>query len=44
MDGQVSLGPDLSMLKTLEPMMKRVETIRRGGPIQAYDPDLTAIR
>lgn len=44
MDGQVSLGQDISMLKTLEPLMKRVETIRRGGPVQAYDPDLTAIR
>lgn len=44
LDGQVSLGRDLSMLKTLEPVMKRVETIRRGGPVQAYEPDLTAIR
>lgn len=44
MDGQVSLGQDLSMLKTLEPVLKRVETIRRGGPVQAYDPDLMPIR
>lgn len=44
MDGQVSLGQDLSMLKTLEPVLKRVETIRRGGPVQAYDPDLTPVR
>jgi protease-4 len=44
MDGQISLGRDLSMLKIFEPLMKRVEIIRRGGPVQAYDPDLTAIR
>lgn len=44
MDGQVSLGQGLSMLNTLEPVLKRVETIRRGGPVQAYDPDLMPIR
>ncbi len=44
MDGQVSLGQDLSMLKSLAPVMRSVETIRRGGPVQAYDPDLMTMR
>jgi protease-4 len=44
MDGQVSLGKDLSLLNAAAPIMKRIETIRRGGPVQAYDPDLMAIR
>ncbi len=44
MDGQVSLGQDLSMLKSLAPVMRSVGTIRRGGPVQAYDPDLMTMR
>lgn len=44
MGGQVSLGQGLSLLTAIEPVLKRVETIRRGGPVQAYDPDLTGLR
>lgn len=44
MNGQVSLGRGLSLLGVIEPVLKRVETIQRSGPIQAYDPDLTGLR
>ena len=44
MNGQVSLGQGLSLLGVMEPVVKRIETIQRSGPVQAYDPDLTGLR
>jgi protease-4 len=44
MNGQVSLGQGLSLLGVMAPVVKRIETIQRSGPVQAYDPDLTGLR
>jgi protease-4 len=43
MNGQVSLG-GLSLLGVVEPVVKRIETMQRSGPVQAYDPGLTGFR
>ncbi len=44
MNGQVRGMEGLSILEKAAPVLKQVETIQRGGPVQAYDPDLTTFR
>lgn len=44
MNGQVRSMDGLSILGNVAPMLKQVETIQRGGPVQTYDPDLMTFR
>lgn len=44
MNGQVRGGREISLLRTVEPFMRQVETMQRSGPIQTYDPDLMTFR